>query len=509
VSEIRSLSGEAAEGAHRPAAGALPSFNGVDPAAVAWVSWTPVEREAFLDAIARHRRNAWRVTLPCLLASSVLALVLAVLLAPLLYALLGLAFDVVNLVVPTPDLLAYLGGLLDVVVNSLDSDKPAPLDAWYRLLLIAPLPGLLVVALMVLALRRALQQSPLFHPTSVPGRPALATELAEQRFENTVEEMAAAAALPVPQVAFVAGGANAAAFGRDEEHAVVVAGAGLLTRLDRQQMQGVAGHLVASIADGDMKIGMRTALTLGLFALPAALSAGWSDRARFAATSRLLGALLMPTRANLGIILRELNDPFRPPDAAERPVAPSPADGKLTWREWALMPLMGPVMLSGFLSGLVSTMMLAPAVALAWRHRKFMADANAVRLTRDPDALAGALAAIGSSAGTPIATWAGHLCIVDPGTKQDGAFIGGSYVSIFPPLQKRLKALVRLGADPQVLAGATARKWPIPIMLLVGLLLGIVAILLCAVVVGLVWISLALSGLFTLFPTVLLHALLR
>ena len=484
--------------------------SGIEGAAE-WIPWTAPEREAFLDAIARHRRSAWRVTLSCAAASSALALVLAMLLAPLLYTLLGLAFDLVNLVVPTPDLLGYLGRLLDTVVNSLDSGRPAPVDAWLRLCLLAAVPGLLMVALAMLVLRRALQQSPLFHPTRTPGRPALAGDLSEQRFSNTIAEMATAATIPVPQVAFIDGGANAAAFGRDDSHAVVVAGSGLLTRLDRQQMQGVAGHLVASIADGDMKIGMRTALTLGLFALPAALSAGWSDQARFAATARLVRALLLPTQHNLDLILKELNDPFRPPDAGDTPLPPKSHSGNnLTWREWAMMPLMGPVIMSGFLSGLVSSMMLTPAVALAWRHRKFMADANAVRLTRDPDAVAGALAAIGTAdTRTPIAAWAGHLCVIDPGSKQNSAFLGGSYVSLFPPLPGRLKALVRQGADARHLGGAAASRQPILLTLVLALLLSGVVILLCVAVVLLVWVSLALSGLFTLLPAALLHALLR
>ena len=322
--------------------------------------------------------------------------------------------------------------------------------------------------------------------------------------------MATAATIPVPQVAFIDGGANAAAFGRDDAHAVVVAGAGLLPQLSRQQMQGVAGHLVASIADGDMRIGMRTALTLGLFALPATLSAGWSDQARFAATSRLLRALLFPTRDNLDLILKELNDPFRPPDASDTPPPPASSGNHLTWREWAMMPLMGPIIMSGFLSGLVSTMMLSPAVALAWRHRKFMADANAVRLTRDPDALAGALNAVGAAdTRTAIATWAGHLCVVDPGSRQNSALLGGSYVSVFPPLERRLRALVRMGADPQHLETGGKRRLPILLTLVIAPLLALVGVLLCVVVVLVVWLSLALSGLFTILPAALLHALLR
>lgn len=475
-----------------------------------WQPWTASEREDFLDAIARHRRNAWRVTAPCALASLVLGFILAILLAPLLYTLLGLALDVINLLVPTPDLLGYVGGVIEPLVSTLDSDTPASGGAWSEALLLAAIPGLLAMALTVFALRRALRQSPLFDPAKTPGRPPNATVLSEQRFAHTVQEMAIAAMIPVPRVAFVVGGANAAAFGPDEAHAVVLAGTGLLSRLDRQQMQGVAGHLVASIADGDMKIGMRTAMTLGLFALPGALSAGWSDRARFAATMRLLRALPLPTPTNLDLILKELNDPFRQPTADDGPAADSAAKDELTWREWALMPLMGPVLMSGFLSGLVSTMMLAPAVALAWRQRKYMADANAVRLTREANAMAGALVAISKAgAHTPIASWAGHLCVVDPGSRQDAALLGGSYASLFPPLRRRLQALIRMGADAQVLAMPAASSRPLLLTLLVAPLIAIVAVLMGIVVVLLIWLSLALSGLFTVLPATLLHAVLR
>ncbi|MBA3478248.1 MAG: hypothetical protein H0T52_07615 [Lautropia sp.] len=469
--------------------------------------WSAAEREDFLDAVARHRRNAWRVTIPCALASLVLLLVLSVLLAPLLYTLLGLGLDLINLIIPAPDLLGYLGRLVGPLVDSLDAAAPAPLEQWARMLLVAAAPGLALMALVVFVLRRALLQSPHFHPTEMPGRPALAGALAEQRFANTIAEMATAAMVPVPQVCFVDGGANAAACGSDDAHSVVMVGTGLLMRLDRQQMQGVAGHLVASVADGDLRIGIRTAMTLGLFALPAAVAGGWSDRTGFAATSRLLRALMLPTPGNLDLILQALNDPFRPGDTEQTP-AGRPSDRKLTWREWAMMPLMGPVMMTGFLGGLVSTMMLAPAVALAWRHRKFMADANAVRLTRDPNALAGALAAIGTGSSTRIAAWARHLCVIDPGVKQDGALLGGSYVSVFPPLERRLKALMRLGADPAMALSAQSRR-PVLIRLLLGTLIGMVDVLLCVAAVLLGWVSLALSGLFTVLPGVLVHALLR
>ena len=81
-----------------------------------------------------------------------------------------------------------------------------------------------------------------------------------------------------------------------------------------------------------------------------------------------------------------------------------------------MMPLVGPVGFAGFLCGLVSTMMLEPVIALAWRARKYMADATAVKLTRNPNGLAGALVAIANRGSTRVAPWAGHLCVVDPGT---------------------------------------------------------------------------------------------
>ena len=69
-------------------------------------------------------------------------------------------------------------------------------------------------------------------------------------------------------------------------------------------------ELLLSIADGDMKIGLRTALTLGLFGLFARLGAGWADREEFAATLRLVRALLTPSSRNIQYILMQLAEPF-------------------------------------------------------------------------------------------------------------------------------------------------------------------------------------------------------
>jgi Zn-dependent protease with chaperone function len=507
-------------------------------------SWAAGEREDFFAAIARHRRAAWRVTAVCALGACILALVGAVLLAPLLYCVIGLVLDAINLVVPTPNLLGYAGRVLE----SITDPKPGVQPSLWALPL-AALPGLGVFAVAVYTLRRALRTSPLFDHEAAIGRLPDSTVLAEQRIENTLEEMAVAAGIPAPRVVIIEGGANAAAFGVDDSHATVLVGSALLSSLNREQMQGVAGHLISSIADGDMKIGLRTALTLGLFGLFARLGSGWADREEFAATVRLVRALLTPSSRNIQYILMQLAEPFAKVDehtserrptneeahaqalqhlaairsamadsgasaaaaAATAGAHPARSTDKLTWREWALMPLVGPVVLAGFLCGLVSTMMLEPAVAFAWRARKYMADASAVKLTRNPNGLAGALIEIANQGSTRVASWAGHLCVVDPGTRGSAGLFGSWASAIaFPRLDRRHRALQKMGADPVPAERLVAtRTMPLLAKLFIGLAMPVVGVLLCVAVVLLVWLSAALSGMFTILPTAILHAILR
>src|ERR1700749_3806153 len=47
-----------------------------------WSTWSPAERESFFQAIARHRRASWRVTLTSLLCDALVAIVVAILMAP-------------------------------------------------------------------------------------------------------------------------------------------------------------------------------------------------------------------------------------------------------------------------------------------------------------------------------------------------------------------------------------------------------------------------------------------
>lgn len=204
--------------------------------------------------------------------------------------------------------------------------------------------------------------------------------------------------------------------------------------------------------------------------------------------------------------MAELADPFT---GGESQSTSMEADGNLTWKEWAFMPISGPLAMSGFFAGIVSSFLLSPVLALAWRRRKYLADATAVRLTRDPDAIARGLAGVAANRGeVALAPWAAHLAVVAsaPARNRGAAgFIDGAVLSFFPDLQKRLQALAAQGAKVRLV------KQQFPLMMwVVGLPVGvIVAALFATLIYLLMVVSLMLSMLFTLLPVAAIHALLR
>jgi Zn-dependent protease with chaperone function len=471
------------------------------PAADQQTRFLPGERETFLAAIERRRKASWRVTAACSVAVVALTIVVAILMSPLLYCAIGLGLDVANLMTPAPDLLLWAGRQVDAVASARIVSAPMVI----RLAVLAMLPGLALMAAAAYALRRVWDRSPLFNLGQVPGREPDRTVLAEQRLANVVDEMAIAAGIPVPRIVIVPGGVNAAACGRDESHVTLLVGEALPAGATREHLEGMIGHLTASIVDGDMAIGLRVTTTLSLFGLIARVGSAFTDRHAIAYTASLWRVFVAPTSANTLALLGTLTDPFAETDRRERQVRSVAAPSNdLTWRDWLMMPVMGPLVLTGFLSGLVCQFFLEPLVAWAWRERKYMADATAVQLTRDPDALAGALAAIEHSP-TGIAPWTAHLAVAGTARGGSGPF-GESIVPIFPSPEKRVAALRRMGAH---VAMTPRPAMPKAIVAVFAVLLSIGAALMSIVAVLLVMVSTAISGLFTVFPAGLIHVLLR
>jgi Zn-dependent protease with chaperone function len=124
---------------------------------------------------------------------------------------------------------------------------------------------------------------------------------------NVVEEMAIASGVPVPEVYVLEqeDGINAFAAGHTSANAAVAVTRGALTRLNREQLQGVIAHEFSHILNGDMRISIRLlGMIFGLMAV-AALGRGMLRTVRLAARSRdagRAGAFILVIGAALAVI---------------------------------------------------------------------------------------------------------------------------------------------------------------------------------------------------------------
>ena len=81
---------------------------------------------------------------------------------------------------------------------------------------------------------------------------------------NVAEEMAIAGGLPMPKVYIIEDSApNAFATGRDPEHASVAVTSGLLEKLDREELQGVIAHEMSHVGNFDIRYAMLVGILVG------------------------------------------------------------------------------------------------------------------------------------------------------------------------------------------------------------------------------------------------------
>jgi len=223
---------------------------------------------------------------------------------------------------------------------------------------------------------------------AVPADPTQHRELI-----NVVENLAITAGLPMPKVYVVNDPApNAFATGRDPEHAVVAATTGILTILDRTELEGVMAHELAHVGNRDMLV-MTVAVVLAGFV---AMLADFFTRAMyFSGDSDRNKSPIFLVLAIVGIVL-----------------AP------------------------------IAAQLMQMAVS---RKREYLADATGALLTRYPEGLASALEKI-STYGRPMqkASHAtAHLFINDPysGGKQSLTQKIGGLFQTHPPVAERVKRL--------------------------------------------------------------------
>jgi hypothetical protein len=86
-------------------------------------------------------------------------------------------------------------------------------------------------------------------------------------------------------------------------------------------------------------------------------------------------------------------------------------------------------------------------LALLWRARRYLADGTAVQLTRNPDALASALAQLATHAGIPAGSEDCDYLFICGSGKSKFFHRYGLNLRMHPPLKRRLKRLQAMGAS--------------------------------------------------------------
>jgi heat shock protein HtpX len=202
----------------------------------------------------------------------------------------------------------------------------------------------------------------------------------EKVYVNVVEEMAIASGLPRPTVWIVPDkDPNAFATGIDEKSAHVAVTEGLLTTLNRDELQAVVAHEMAHIRNHDVKLMTLLAALVGVLALIAEgtwrvlwFGGGRRGRVGGGGGGKKGGGGGAPLVAILLVL-------------------------------WVISIILAPIV----------SRLLALAVS---RKREFLADATAAQFTRNPAALASALRTIEDDAAPTksIKRGTAHLCIADP-----------------------------------------------------------------------------------------------
>ena len=224
------------------------------------------------------------------------------------------------------------------------------------------------------------------------------TREAEPELWNSLEDIAISRGEAMPRLAVIETEAlNAFASGLRREDSVVTVTRGLMRALNRHEMRAVLAHEMAHIRNGDARLGVVAAIFAGILSL--------------------LADMLMRSRFHI----------------ARR--------GSNNRRSGSgLAVIVGIVLI--VLAGALGT---ALRLALS-RNREFQADATAVQMTADPDALIHALRKIEGRSSMPDVPAQIRAMFFD----DEALSLGARFWATHPPIEDRVAALVRFagGRDP-------------------------------------------------------------
>jgi Zn-dependent protease with chaperone function len=383
--------------------------------------------EAFFKAQERNRRATWRMSALCVVAAFLMGIPLTLVLTPFFYAVSLAAAEVVNYFSPLPPEfwqttsdLAQLGyRVANAVINQrgvLDTTQLAIVAA------LIFLPGIVIAlalwAGMLLLFRHGGVGGTL---ASLNAREPNPGDLKELQLADAVQEMAIAAGLPAPKVMLIdSPGANAAAIGTSAEDAHLVLCRRLLDDLNREQLQALIGHLVSSVGNGDLRIAFTVTSVFETCGLIVTLINAPFGRQSRHTLWRMLGYAIRrgPGKAAAAEEVAELLADTL--DMGSTDIDRFFNSGRPGMIRKLLRFVFFPFMFTNAAVELTLwfflNLLLGPCMALLWRTRRYLADAGAVELTRNPDALAGALQSLSEDTTTVAGGhWASHLFVVNPG----------------------------------------------------------------------------------------------
>lgn len=211
---------------------------------------------------------------------------------------------------------------------------------------------------------------------------------------TVTENLSIAAGLPMPKLYVIEDPApNAFATGRDEKHAVVAATTGLLSMMDRAELEGVIAHELSHIKNKDMLVMTVAVVLAGFVAIVADMFLRMS----------MFGGSRDNDNGKAGAV-------------------------------FAVLAIVAIILAP------IAAQLIQLAIS---RRREYLADASGALLTRYPEGLASALKKIGSY-GRPMRNAShatAHLFIGNPFGGGAGQFVNRLFAT-HPPVEERVKRLL-------------------------------------------------------------------
>lgn len=235
----------------------------------------------------------------------------------------------------------------------------------------------------------------------VNARPADPTVYIEKYFIDTVEGLVIACGLPaIPRCFIIDSPAlNAFATGRDPQHSLIAVTSGLLTTMDRQELEGVIAHEMSHIYDRDI-------LLMGVAAI---LVGGISMFCHFALRMMMWGG----------------------GGGGRRDSKDGGGCGG------------GPLIIVALLLIILAPLFANLLNLMISRKRELLADATSVKLTRNPEGLISALTKISQSTEKMpfVESELSGLFIDEPNKKPTAASGLAVLFATHPPIEERIAAL--------------------------------------------------------------------